>query len=211
MDLQPLYKLLPPKTLLSTYSEALPAAFDYAQIDNPNRAALFLANTAHETNGFRVFEENLWYTAARLAVVWPRHFKGKDGKPNELAYELEKNQKKTADFVYQNRFGNGPASSGDGYLYRGRGLPMLTFKDNYAQVDAAFNMNGKIVSNPNMLIMPYWSALSAAHFFKSRGLGELADQGKIKEARKRWQGGSLGLVEVTSYYNKFLTVMDQVL
>lgn len=211
MDLQPLNKFLPAGNSLISYREVLPEVFDYAGINNEKRAAMFFANVSHETGGFRVFEESLWYTATRLATVWPSRFRGKDGKPNELAYEVEKNQQKTANVVYANRMGNGDQASGQGYLYRGRGLPMLTGLDNYRMFDSEMNMNGKIVTNPNMVALPYWSAFAAGVFFKNKGIGPLADQGKIKEARKRWNGGTIGLSDVVTNYNKFLTVMDQVL
>lgn len=193
-----------------TYEEPLVRAFEYAEINTQKRAAMFLANTAHETGGFMYFEEMLGYSAKRLAQVFPKRFKGPDG-PNALAKKIGGDPIAIARQIYGGRMGNGGPETMDGYLFRGRGLPMLTGRDNYEWFDRDMNMNGKIVSNPNMLVQPYFSAMAAGHFVVSRGLNKFADSGEIVAYRKRWNGGSIGLAPTVTLYNQFLTVIDKVI
>ncbi len=103
-----------------------------AGIVGPSRA-MFYATIAHETGEFQRFEENLNYTSAEriFAVFGPRYFPG--GVPE--ATRFIKRPEKLANRVYGGRMGNGPEASGDGWLYRGRGLVQLTGRDNYTALN----------------------------------------------------------------------------
>ena len=98
---------------------------EYYEISTPLRLAHFLAQTCHESGGFRLIEENLNYRAESLTKVFPKYFKTRD--PSEYA----RNPEKIANVVYASRMGNGPTESGDGYSFRGRGLIQLTGRNNY--------------------------------------------------------------------------------
>jgi len=159
------------------------------------------------------------YTADRLAEVWPNRFRGPDGKPNELARKLHRKKDAIADHVYANRLSNGDVKSHDGSRYIGRGLPMLTGRYWYTKMDQEFNMNGKLVMVPSMLEDKYWSAMAGGFFWKEKKMAQYADRignRKDKEtgidlaivqARKAWQGGSLGLKEVNEWYQKFIKLL----
>lgn len=162
--------------------------------DTPNRVAAFLAQIGVESASLTTLEENLNYSAERLAVVWPSRFAA-DPKvplkvPNELAKSLARQPEKIANLVYSNRFGNGAPASGDGWKYRGRGLIQLTFKDNYRICGAAISLD--LIGNPDILLDPTSAALSAAWF-----LGKLnpicltyADAGDINSITKVVNGSS---------------------
>ena len=78
---------------------------------NEKRSACFLATCAVESN-FTKLVENMNYSAKRLADVWPKRFKGEDGKPNNLALKIANNTEAIANVVYANRMGNGPGETG---------------------------------------------------------------------------------------------------
>ncbi len=90
------------------------------------RVAAFLAQTAHESGGYRAIKENLNYKAESLMRVWPRYF-----PTMEIAKQYAHNQEKIANRAYGGRMGNGDEASGDGWRYCGRGLIQLTGKSNY--------------------------------------------------------------------------------
>lgn len=79
--------------------------------------------------------------------------------------ELDAIKSKPEDFfnlVYANIIGNGPVSSGDGYLYRGRGFNQLTGRANYKKYG---NIIGKdLVGNPDLVNEPKVAAEIAIAF-----------------------------------------------
>ena len=48
------------------------AAIKTADLDTPARLSAFLAQTGHESGGFKFLEENLNYKPETLCRVWPR-------------------------------------------------------------------------------------------------------------------------------------------
>ena len=107
---------------------SLPLLASKYSINNNLRLAHFLAQTSHESGGFRVIEENLNYSAIGLNKIFPKYFvdAGRD------ANDYHRQPEKIANVVYASRMGNGNTASGDGYRYRGRGLIQLTGKSNYS-------------------------------------------------------------------------------
>lgn len=87
--------------------------------------AAILAEVYHETGGtMQPVEENLNYSAKRLTQVWPGRF-----PTIASAQPYANNPQKLANKVYGGRMGNtGP---NDGWMFRGRGLPQITGRDNY--------------------------------------------------------------------------------
>lgn len=116
----------------------------------------FLAQCAHETQSFNRLEENLNYTAERLVQVWPSRF------PSiTVAAAYARAPHKLADLVYGGRYGNPP---GEGWMYRGRGMPMVTFYDNYVKVAKRLNMP-QLVKCPDMLCIKATAAMAGAAFW----------------------------------------------
>ena len=187
------------------------------QINTPERIAGFLSQCAHESGGFTMLEENLNYRAATLAACWPNRFAELDDKkkpkrdakgaliPTKVALAIEKQPERIANMVYSSRMGNGPAESGEGWKYRGRGLKQLTGKDNYARCGNALGLD--LVNNPDLLLEPLAAARSAGWFWKANALSTFADAGDIKGMTKKINGGFIGLEQRQKLYDKVLAAI----
>lgn len=94
---------------------------------------------------------------------------------------------------YEGRADLGNTEPGDGYRYRGRGLVQLTGRANYAKAGEALGVD--LVSKPEQLGLPELAARSAAWFWDSNGINEIADTGDFVKCCKRVNGGTNGLAE----------------
>ena len=182
-------------------------------IDTTQRLAAFLAQCAHESNGFKSLKENLNYSAQGLANTWPNRFavKDADGKaikpytPDVTATRIERNPDVIANNVYANRLGNGPVESGDGARYCGRGLIQLTGKDNYTRfADSIGKPFEEIVA---YLETPAGALESACWFWTTNNLNQYADSDDIETLTKRINGGLIGLDDRKTRYSQALQVL----
>jgi putative chitinase len=180
------------------------------EINTPQRVAGFLSQTSHESGGYTMLTENLNYKAATLAACWPNRFAvlGADKKPikengknvpTAVANSIAGKPELIANLVYSSRMGNGPAESGEGWLYRGRGLKQLTGKDNYTRCGAALGID--LVGNPDLLLEPMTAARSAGWFWKANNLSAFADVGDIKGMTKKINGGLIGYEQRQALYD----------
>ena len=168
-------------------AQCLPAVLEKYAISTPLRVAHFLAQTAHESEGFTHFVENLNYSAAGLRSTFPEHFR------NVSAYAYARNPEKIANHVYANRMGNGNEASGDGWKFRGRGMIQLTGRDNYAALSKDLGVGA--TANPDYLSTPKGAAESAAWYWKERNINKPADSDNVVTVTKLINGGTLGLDE----------------
>ncbi|MFN8242767.1 MAG: glycoside hydrolase family 19 protein [Ferruginibacter sp.] len=129
------------------FLDAINNACTQFNIDTPVRQLCFLAQTGHESGG-------LFYT-------------------EELA----------SGAAYEGRKSLGNVQKGDGVRFKGRGLIQITGRANYKAVGDALGVDfvknppllgGKNVNNCSADQLKY-AALSAAWFWKSRKLNDLAD------------------------------------
>lgn len=177
---------------------------------------MFMAQAGVESQGFTKFEENLNYSDYGLAQTWPSRYakKGSDGKyikvpsrsnpktmvfvPNDLAIKIQKNPREIANLTYGNRNGNRGYASGDGWQYRGRGIFMLTFLDNYK----AFQKDHpdiKILENPDLVKEPSVAVITALWYWKKRQMTKYSND--ILGASMAVNGGTIGLPERKANYN----------
>ena len=175
---------------------ALSAAMEEFDIDTPQRIAMFLAQCAHESAYFGTTRENLNYSADGLKKIFPKYFAHRD------AQEYHRQPEKIANVVYSGRMGNGDEASGDGWRFCGRGFIQLTGRSNYTACGAALGVD--LTENPQYLETPEGAARSAAWFWKKNGLNTFADNGDIKGATKRINGGFIGLEDRTEIYEEVL-------
>lgn len=187
------------------------------EINTPERIASFLAQTAHESAGYTMLEENLNYSDVTMAAVWANRFavidpatkkpkKDEKGKniPNAFAKALHRKPELIANAVYSNRMGNGTIESGEGFAYRGRGLKQLTGKDNYTRCSAALGVD--LVANPDLLLEPNNAARSAGWFWKTNNLSKFADAEDIEGMTKKINGGLIGLADREARYDSCIDI-----
>lgn len=166
----------------------------------PFRAAHFFGQTSHETGHFKVFSENLNYSASGLLKVFPKYF-----KTLAEAQAYERKPEKIANRVYGNRMGNGDEASGEGFKFRGRGALQLTGKSNYEAFSKFLN-KPEIMTNPDSVADQY-AFESALFFFEKNGLWSICDKGvddnTILALTKRINGGTNGLEERKTLTKKY--------
>jgi putative chitinase len=167
-------------------------------INTPIRQAAFIGQCAHESNNFKVLEENLNYGAEGLMKTWPSRFPTK-----EIADQYARQPAKIAGKVYNGRLGN--TSEEEAAKYLGRGLIQLTGKENYVNCGTSINVD--LLNNPTYLLDPKYAALSAGWFWNKKGLNALADAGDYETMTKRINGGLIGLDDRKAKIAKAISVL----
>lgn len=168
----------------------------------PRRLAAWLATIAHESARLTAVVENLNYSAEGLAATWPARYADMAGEPNALAQSIARKPAAIASLTYANRMGNGPSETGDGWIYRGRGLIQITGRDNYDRSGDELGLD--LILNPERLEEPYYAALSAAEWWHRHGCNVLADTGDMAAVTRKVNGGLTGLDDRLKLYSAAL-------
>ena len=149
LTLEQLRKAMPSATLKNceTFLEPINEAMARYDINTSMRAAHFLCQIAWESGQLRYTEE--------IA--------------SGAAYDTGK---------LAEALGNTPQPDGDGQRYKGRGLIQMTGRNNYKLYGNAIGKDMEDVEQQNWLLLrqPHYAADSAAWFWKTHGLNELADR-----------------------------------
>ena len=200
------FNKLYPKALPGIYQEIIQNV-QKAGIQTDNQLAMFIAQCAHESAGFQKFQENLNYSSDGLRKTFPKYFPGTTSQKygyikNKAGVIVQKaDQAGIANIVYANRMGNGPAASGDGWKYRGRGVVQLTGKDNYTRFQKWLN-DTEILSNPDKILSSAKLIVLTGVFFwdvnKLQGISDFV------LLTKRVNGGTIGLEDRTREYKELL-------
>lgn len=107
--------------------------------------------------------------------------------------------------AYEGRKDLGNTEPGDGVKYKGRGLIQITGRANYAECGTALGVD--LIESPQSLEEPVLAARSAAWFWASRNLNDLADKGDFKLITKRINGGYNGYQDRLAYYERAQRVL----
>lgn len=170
-------------------------------ITTPERIAAFLAQCSHESAEFTRLTENLNYRWESLRKVFPKYF------PNDsIAKQYAHKQEAIASRVYGNRMGNGPESTGDGFLYKGRGIIQITGKNNYQEF--ADYMEMALEEIPDYLETFEGALISACWYWEKNDLNRFADTGDIKRLTKAINGGYIGLEDRIEKYESILEILS---
>ena len=178
---------------------------------NRLRLAHFLAQWAHETGGFTIARESMSYSAKRITQVFGV---GKHSAAITAAEAktLAHNPRKLAERVYG--LGNpkmakklGNKYPGDGWKYRGTGLPQATGRWQFEHLTKVTGVN--MVENPELLLKPEYALLGAIDVWKRKGLNALADSNNIREITKRINGGYNGFDDRVRWFNKIWKLIGE--
>lgn len=168
------------------------------------RAAHFFAQTAHESGNFKVFTENLNYSAEGLVKIFPKYF-----PTIEAATPYARNPEKIANKVYSSRMGNGNEASGDGWKFRGRGVIQLTGRDNYAAFAKAYN-RPDILMSPDV-VADELAFESAMFFYDKNKLWDICDRGinddTVLALTKKINGGTIGLEDRKKHTYEYAKIL----
>jgi putative chitinase len=166
ITLSQLVQILPgARPVAGLFLSALNTAMSRFQIGQPKRIAAFLAQVGHESGELRYVREL--------------------GSDQYLS--------KYDTGILAARLGNTPEADGDGQKYRGRGLIQITGRRNYLACSQALFGDDRLLGQPQLLEQPQWACESAAWFWQSNGLNELADKDQFTTITRRINGGLNGL------------------
>jgi putative chitinase len=200
--------VLPMARALKTFAVPL------ADLSTPRRLAGYLSNTGNETGAFTTFQENLHYSADRMAAVWPGRYRGPDGKPTAKAFALAADPVAFANDVYGARMGNerDGVNDNDGYDYRGLGPLQSTGYDNFL---AAEKLTGiPFTTQPALMAHPGVGTIGALAWWKRADVNRWYDAGNSTAARSVANTGSPGnphpegIERVLQYEAAFLRVLS---
>lgn len=193
-------QLIPGNPYLENWHHAMSLCLPAYDINTPPRVAMFVAQCAHESGGFKFLKENLNYKAASLMKVWPKYFPNQD-----IANQYANKQEMIANRAYGGRMGNGPEETGDGWRFCGRGLIQLTGRNNYQRF--ADSIETAIEEIPAYLQTFEGAVQSACWFWEENKLNTWSDQGDVLTVTKRINGGTLGLEDRKKHYEHALHVL----
>jgi putative chitinase len=172
-------------------------------ITTEQRIAAFVSQCSYESGQFLTLVENLNYTAQRLVEVFPRYF-----PTIESALPYEHHPELLANKVYSNRMGNSDEASGQGYMFRGRGLIQLSGRANYYQCSIDLYDDDTLILDPDKLLTIPGAIYSGVWFWNKNKLNELADVGNIQQITKTINGGISSYPQRLSLYNKYLKIIS---
>lgn len=141
-------------------------------ITTPLRLAHFLAQAAHETDGFKTLVE---YGGVD-------YFNKRYGPHTSVGKEL------------------GNTQANDGARFRGRGIFQCTGRFNYAKYGKLIGVD--LIANPGQAASLPNSVRIACEYWKAKGLNALADADNIEAITRKINGGRNGLKDRKAYLEK---------
>ncbi|MCC2589775.1 peptidoglycan DD-metalloendopeptidase family protein, partial [Chryseobacterium sp. MFBS3-17] len=189
------------------------------------RKAHFFAQVGAETLGINpdwmVETDKFRYSASRCLGIFKERAKRLNAAGLLETYCNDNPQKRLLNYMYahENGFGNGNGNeaSGDGYLFRGRGLKQLTGRGNYRDASNILKETFSeeyidLEANPDKVKEAKYAVLSAIAFWEKHEIWKTADNLKtstdenIKKIRALVNPGLAGWSDAKKYFEKGLTV-----
>lgn len=181
-------------TQARAFAEPLTQASARFQINTPARIAGFVAQCRVESTDFTQLEENCYYSKPE----WIRQVFSSKVPTIQDAQRLARNPKLLANTVYADKNGNGDAASGDGWLYRGRGLIGLTGRANYFA--AGVGVGRPYLEQPDLVAQPLDACMAAGWYWYSNKLNALADAMLTDEITRAVNGKAMMHADLRRQY-----------
>jgi putative chitinase len=196
-----------PDTIINAFVEKQGVLSVVGLNQTRQRLAYCFANLHAETSGFTIknLTENINYTAARMAAVWPGRFRSAADVQAKYGTAPGWQQKAFDDIYGRAELGNRPGTS-DGSRYIGRGGPQVTGRDGYAEVGKRIGVD--LVSAPDLASNHALQPDIAAAFWDWKGMNRYADAGNFIGCVKAWNGGTNGLLERQSQLARIQRVLQ---
>ena len=194
-----------PDTIIDAFVDKQGVLSEVGVNQTRQRLAYFFANIHHETAGFTIkgLVENINYTAARMAQVWPNRFKSAAAVQAKYGNAAGW-QRKAFDDIYGNRMGNRPGTN-DGSAFIGRGGPQITGRDGYEQISKRIGVD--LVASPELASRHDLQPDICAAFWGWKGLNRYADAGNFIGCVKLWNGGTNGLADRQKHLARITAIL----
>lgn len=182
-----------PAAVIAAFADGADVLSKAGVLETRTRLAYFCANVEHECDGFTIknLTENINYTAARMAEVWPNRFAS--AAAVQAKYGTASGwQTKAFDDIYGNRMGNRPGTH-DGSTFIGRAGPQITGRDGYEAIGRLIGID--LVNQPTLASDPALQPKICAAFWTWKGMNAFADREDFLGCVKVWNGGTNGLAD----------------
>ncbi len=152
------------------------------KLNSPERLSHFFGQVRQEIGEGANLEEGFNYAANSLATTFS-YFRRHPDEAQQFGRTADHpaNRQAIANRAYANRNGNDGIASGDGWLYRGRGIFQLTGRANYRAFTRShaelFGEDVDFETNPDLLAEPKFAVRSALFFWIDHRLFAIADRG----------------------------------
>jgi putative chitinase len=210
MDSRTLAAILPraPATASGAVTDAMAAW----SVNTPRRQAAFLAQVGHESSDLTRLVESLNYSQTALRATFPKRITADQAlalgrRAGEVSVP-EDRQRRIAEAAYGGRADLGNTEDGDGWRFRGRGAIQLTGRANYRRAGDALGLS--LEDQPELLGQLPAAVQSAAWFWASNGLNELADKDSLlafEDITRRINGGINGWEDRLARYRAACKVL----
>lgn len=186
--------------------EELTPEFVKRQFNTISRLAHIISQLSYESANFTRLSENMNYSATRLRQVFPSRV------TVQQAQALAHKPREIANHLYGGRFGNN--KDNDGWIYRGRSPLMITFKDNYRQMEEITGI--PFVENPELMETMGYGMIASLAWLESRNINQViakppTNYETVKAVTKVINGGYNGLDQRESLFHLTLNKIRKVI
>jgi len=172
-----------------------PSIFEKYGVNTRTAMLQFMAQISHECGAGLEVEENLNYSADRMAVVWPSRF-----RTAAEAAPYAHNPRMLANHVYNGRMGNA-LNSDDGWNFRGRGATQTTGRNGYAALSNKLGLD--FIGSPQFVNNPKYFLECGVADFIICGCLFPAISDDIHAVTVKLNGGTTGLAERQMWLDKW--------